>query len=75
MRLGRCGLLEGPFVTPKIRIAGQRADLAPYGAGEASHKPLIAAIANAIHDATGVRMRRPPFRKEQVFAALKAANV
>jgi CO/xanthine dehydrogenase Mo-binding subunit len=52
-----------------------RADLAPFGAGEASHKPLVAAIANAIHDATGVRMRRPPFRKERVLAALKAANV
>lgn len=52
-----------------------RTDLAPYGAGEASHKPLIAAIANAIHDATGVRLHRAPFRKERVLAALKAANV
>jgi CO/xanthine dehydrogenase Mo-binding subunit len=52
-----------------------RSDLAPFGAGEASHKPLIAAIANAIHDATGVRIHRPPFRKEQVLEALKAANV
>jgi len=52
-----------------------RTDLAPYGAGEASHKPLIAAIANAIYDATGVRMHRPPFRKERVLAALKARNV
>jgi len=52
-----------------------RADLAPFGAGEASHKPLIAAIANAIHDATGVRIHRPPFRKEHVLEALKAANV
>ncbi len=52
-----------------------RSDLAPYGAGECSHKPLIAAVANAIHDATGVRLRRPPFRKERVLAALKAAGV
>ncbi|HWU54900.1 MAG TPA: molybdopterin cofactor-binding domain-containing protein [Rhizomicrobium sp.] len=52
-----------------------RSDLAPYGAGEASHKPVIAAVANAIHDATGVRLRRAPFRKERVLAALKAANV
>jgi CO/xanthine dehydrogenase Mo-binding subunit len=50
----------------------QRPDLAPYGAGEGSHKPVIAAVANAIHDATGVRMRRPPFRSERVLAALKA---
>jgi CO/xanthine dehydrogenase Mo-binding subunit len=52
-----------------------RSDLAPYGAGEASHKPLIAAVANAIHDATGVRLRRPPFRKEPVLAALRTAEV
>lgn len=51
-----------------------RPDLAPYGAGEGSHKPLIAAVANAIHDATGVRLRRPPFRKERVLAALESAN-
>jgi len=48
-----------------------RPDLAPYGAGEGSHKPLIAAVSNAIYDATGVRMRRPPFRRERVLAALK----
>jgi CO/xanthine dehydrogenase Mo-binding subunit len=52
-----------------------RPDLAPYGAGETSHKPLIAAVANAIHDATGVRLRRAPFRSERVLAALKAAKV
>jgi CO/xanthine dehydrogenase Mo-binding subunit len=53
----------------------KRSDLAPYGAGECSHKPLIAAVANAIYDATGVRLRRPPFRSERVIAALKAARV
>jgi len=52
-----------------------RADLAPYGAGETSHKPVIAAVANAIYDATGVRLRRPPFRSDRVLAALRAAKV
>jgi CO/xanthine dehydrogenase Mo-binding subunit len=52
-----------------------RQDLAPYGAGESSHRPLMAAVANAIHDATGVRLRRPPFRAERVLEALKAAKV
>jgi CO/xanthine dehydrogenase Mo-binding subunit len=51
-----------------------RADLPPYGAGETSHKPLIAAIANAVFDATGVRLRRAPFRSERVLAALRAAS-
>jgi nicotinate dehydrogenase subunit B len=52
-----------------------RPDLPHYGAGEASHKPMIAAVANAVYDATGVRLRRPPFRKERVLAALRAAEV
>jgi CO/xanthine dehydrogenase Mo-binding subunit len=51
-----------------------RPDLAPYGAGECSHKPLIAAIANAVYDATGVRLRRAPFRSERVLAALRAQS-
>ena len=50
-------------------------ELAPYGAGETSHKPLVAAVANAIFDATGVRLRRLPFRRERVLAALRAAEV
>jgi CO/xanthine dehydrogenase Mo-binding subunit len=51
-----------------------RPDLPPYGAGEGSHKPMIAAVANAIYDATGVHLRRAPFRKERVLAALQAAS-
>jgi nicotinate dehydrogenase subunit B len=51
-----------------------RPDLAPYGAGECSHKPVVAAVANAIYDATGVRLRRAPFRSERVLAALRSAS-
>ena len=35
---------------------------------------MIAAVANAMFDATGVRLRRAPFRKERVLAALRAAG-
>ena len=52
-----------------------RPDLPHYGAGEASCKPTLAAVANAIFDATGVRLRRVPFRPERVLAALRAGNV
>ena len=52
-----------------------RPDLPHYGAGETSCKPMIAAVANAIFDATGVRLRRVPFRDARVLAALKAARV
>jgi CO/xanthine dehydrogenase Mo-binding subunit len=53
----------------------QRPDLPHYGAGETACKPLMAAVANAIYDATGVRLRRVPFRDARVLAALKAARV
>jgi CO/xanthine dehydrogenase Mo-binding subunit len=52
-----------------------RPDLRPYGAGEAALKPMLAVIANAIYDATGVRIRRVPFRDDRVLAALKDGNV
>lgn len=52
-----------------------RPDLPPYGAGETVCKPLIAAVANAIFDATGVRLRRVPFRDARVLTALKAAGL
>lgn len=48
-----------------------RPDMPHYGAGEASHKPMIAAVANAFFDATGVRLRRVPFRRERVLEALQ----
>jgi CO/xanthine dehydrogenase Mo-binding subunit len=39
------------------------------GAGEPSSRPVAAAIANAIFDATGVRLRRVPFSPDKVKAA------
>ncbi len=47
-----------------------RDDRPPLGSGESSSVPGIAAIANAIFDATGVRFRQPPFTAEVVRAAL-----
>jgi nicotinate dehydrogenase subunit B len=52
----------------------ERPDLPHYGAGETVCKPTIAAVANAIFDATGVRLRRVPFRDARVLAALKGAG-
>ena len=52
-----------------------RPDLPHYGAGETICKPLMAAVANAVYDATGVRMRRLPYRDARVLEALRGANV
>ena len=45
-------------------------EMPPTGAGEPSIRPIAAAIANAIFDATGVRLRRVPFTPERVKPAL-----
>ena len=48
-----------------------RPDLPHYGAGETMCKPMLAAVANAVFDATGVRLRRVPFMPARVLAALR----
>jgi CO/xanthine dehydrogenase Mo-binding subunit len=50
-----------------------RPDLAPSGAGEPSTRPVAAALANAVFDATGARLRRAPFTPARVKAALLTA--
>jgi CO/xanthine dehydrogenase Mo-binding subunit len=51
-----------------------RPELPPYGAGEPAVKPVAAAIANAVFDATGARIRRVPLRPERVKAAMDALS-
>lgn len=43
-----------------------------YGAGEPSTRPVAAALANALFDAIGARLRRVPFTPERLRAALQA---
>jgi CO/xanthine dehydrogenase Mo-binding subunit len=47
-------------------------DVPATGAGETSITVVAAAIGNAIHDATGARVRQLPFTPERVKAALAA---
>ncbi len=45
--------------------------IAPTGGGEPSSRPTAAAIANAIFDATGVRVRTAPLTTKNILAALQ----
>jgi len=49
-----------------------RPEMQPLGGGEPSIVPVTAAIANAIYDATGARMRQVPFTPQRVLSAMKA---
>jgi nicotinate dehydrogenase subunit B len=59
-------LLRFPEV-PRLEIElVQRLDQPPLGAGEAASAPVPAALANAVFDATGVRVRTVPLTREKV---------
>jgi CO/xanthine dehydrogenase Mo-binding subunit len=56
---------------PKIEtILINRSDGSTMGAGETAITVTAAAIANAVFDATGARIRQVPFSRERVKAAL-----
>ena len=50
-----------------------RPDELPWGAGEPTTSVIPSAIANAVFDATGARLRSVPFRPPTVLTALAAA--
>ncbi len=57
---------------PKIEtLILNRPEMPMLGAGEAAQNPTPAAIANAIFDAVGLRLRDIPFSPEKILAALK----
>ncbi|MGN6734708.1 MAG: molybdopterin cofactor-binding domain-containing protein, partial [Candidatus Binatia bacterium] len=59
---------------PEIEIVLiNRPEMPALGGGEPSSAPIAAAIANAIFDATGVRLREAPFTPGRVLAGLKKA--
>jgi carbon-monoxide dehydrogenase large subunit len=75
----------GEYKLPTIRDVPQLKtavmELVPHGPGpynslsigEVANVPVAAAIANAIDDAVGIRVRSLPMTSEKIFAALKKA--
>jgi nicotinate dehydrogenase subunit B len=59
---------------PEVEVALiDRPEEPPLGTGEAFAGPVSAAIANAIYDASGVRLRDLPLTRERLVAAMEAA--
>jgi CO/xanthine dehydrogenase Mo-binding subunit len=52
----------------------QRPEMDPVGAGEAAHGPVTAAIANAVFDALGVRVRDLPITRDSLIAAMELTS-
>jgi CO/xanthine dehydrogenase Mo-binding subunit len=51
-----------------------RPELDPVGAGEAAHGPTTAAIANAVFDCLGVRVRNLPITRDSLIAAMELSS-
>ena len=66
-------ILKFPEMPAIDVILIDRPDQPLLGAGEAATAPVAAVVANAVFDATGVRLRTVPFTPERVKAALAGA--
>jgi nicotinate dehydrogenase subunit B len=64
-------ILRFAEVPPVQVIIVRNDDEPPLGAGEVAQGPTAAAIANALHDAIGVRVRHLPLTQAQIVAAIE----
>jgi CO/xanthine dehydrogenase Mo-binding subunit len=64
-------ILKFPDLPDLEIVLINRPEMAPLGAGEGATIPPAAAIANAIYDAVGVRLREGPFTPSRVLAEMK----
>jgi CO/xanthine dehydrogenase Mo-binding subunit len=61
--------------TPEVQVELiERPDAEPLGAGEAAHGPVTAAIANAVYDALGLRIRSLPITRDSLIAAMESTS-
>jgi CO/xanthine dehydrogenase Mo-binding subunit len=68
---GTYPILRFPDVPELEIVLINRSEMQPLGAGEGATIPPAAAIANAIFDAVGVRLREGPFTPKRVLAAMQ----
>jgi CO/xanthine dehydrogenase Mo-binding subunit len=64
-------ILKFPDLPDLDVVLINRPEMEPLGAGEGATIPPAAAIANAIYDAVGVRLREGPFTAKRVLAQLQ----
>ena len=65
-------ILKFPEVPELDIVLVNRQDVRPLGAGELSTVPVPAAIASAIFDAVGIKLREVPFTPKRVLAAMQS---
>ncbi len=61
--------------TPYVEVPQDDGPWGARGVGEHPMVPTIAALANAIHDATGLRLQGPPYSAEKIYLAMLEAGI
>jgi CO/xanthine dehydrogenase Mo-binding subunit len=73
-RVGAVSWEDYPILTfsevPAVEVRLMKSELPSLGAGEAAQGPTAAAIANALHDALGVRVRDLPLTPQRIVKAM-----
>ena len=64
-------ILKFPDIPEVDIVLINRQDVAPLGAGELATVPIPAAIASAVFDAVGIKLREVPFTPKRILAELK----
>ncbi len=67
-------IIKFPDIPEVEVVLINRPEMPALGGGEPSSAPVGAAIANAIFDATGVRLREAPFTPQRILAGLQQKN-
>jgi CO/xanthine dehydrogenase Mo-binding subunit len=67
-------ILDVPVAITSTLLSDPDPNASPHGVGENTVPPMAPAIANAIHAATGARVRELPLTAERVYRAITASR-
>jgi carbon-monoxide dehydrogenase large subunit len=67
--------VDFPLETPYVEVPQDDGPWGARGVGEHPMVPTIAALGNAIYDATGIRLEGPPFSAEKIYLAMLDAGI
>ncbi|KAF0111835.1 MAG: oxidoreductase molybdopterin binding subunit [Chloroflexi bacterium] len=67
--------VDFPLDTPFVEVPQDDGPWGARGIGEHPMVPTIAALGNAIYDATGIRLQGPPYSAEKIYLAMLDAGI
>jgi carbon-monoxide dehydrogenase large subunit len=74
-RIATSADIDFPIETPYVEVPQDDGPWGARGVGEHPMVPTIAALGNAIYDATGLRLPGPPYSAEKIYLAMLDAGL